>query len=299
MDLTILTPTYNRANLLTKLYNSLLNQTNNNFTWLIVDDGSIDNTKSVVDKFINENKIKIKYIYKSNGGKHTALNVGINSIDTKLTFIVDSDDWLTKDAVEIIDNYYQKYKQNNKICGFSFLRMYPDDTVNGMKFPKNELIESYVECRLNRNITGDKAEVYYTRCLKEFPFLEIEGENFLFEDYVWVQMSSKYKTVHINKPIYIGNYLEDGLTKNIFNRKFNSPRGMIERSKVILKSKSNLINKAKHMILYIVYSDLLNINIQKKLKYINNKILFIVCYPLSIIYKLKIKYNRKGDLNES
>lgn len=298
MSITILTPTYNRGYSLPRLYQSLVNQTNTDFTWLIVDDGSMDETKSIVAKFINEEKIKIKYIYKNNGGKHTALNLGIKNINTCLTFIVDSDDWLTEDAIDTIYNFYEKYKNYKELCGFSFLRQYPEGSINGPKFPKNELIESYVDCRLNRNISGDKAEVYYNEALKEFPFLEIEGEKFLSEDYVWVKMSSKYKTVHINKAIYIGDYLEDGLTKNIFDRKINSPIGMIERSKVILNSKSNLINKVKHMILYTVYSDLLNIAIHSKFKDINNKVLFIACYPLSIIYKLKFKYKMKGELNE-
>ena len=99
---TILTPTYNRSKFLKKLYDSLLSQTNKNFEWLIVDDGFTDNTKTIIEHFIDENLIKIKYIKKENGGKHTALNVGIKEISTKYTFIVDSDGLLVDSPIQTI-----------------------------------------------------------------------------------------------------------------------------------------------------------------------------------------------------
>ena len=108
MFLTIMTSTYNRANLLENLYSSLINQTNKDFVWLIIDDGSVDNTKEIVEKLKNENKINIEYLYKKNGGKHTALNIGFENLKTDLTVIVDSDDKITSDAVNVIYKYYQK-----------------------------------------------------------------------------------------------------------------------------------------------------------------------------------------------
>ena len=104
-DITILTPTYNRANYLLQLYDSLKNQTCLKFKWLIVDDGSTDETKEIVKNFINENIIQIEYLYKDNGGKHTALNLGFKTIDTPLTFVVDSDDVLTNFAIDNLDGY--------------------------------------------------------------------------------------------------------------------------------------------------------------------------------------------------
>ena len=109
MKVTILTPTFNRKDNLIKLYNSLLEQKNNNFEWVIVDDGSTDGTEMKVKEFIKENKIKIIYYMKENGGKHTALNFGISKIDTDLTFIVDSDDWLKDNAIDEILSIHSKY----------------------------------------------------------------------------------------------------------------------------------------------------------------------------------------------
>ena len=88
MKVSILTPTFNRGKLLYKLYNSLINQSNKNFEWVVIDDGSTDNTKQVINKYISDNKISIKYFYKNNGGKHKAINYGMQYINSELTFIV-------------------------------------------------------------------------------------------------------------------------------------------------------------------------------------------------------------------
>ena len=110
MYITILTPTYNRGENLKKLYKSLLKQKDNRFEWLIVDDGSTDGTKKIIDEFLMDSKINIKYLYKKNGGKHTALNLGIKEINTDLIFIVDSDDYLNDNAIQSINEVHEKYR---------------------------------------------------------------------------------------------------------------------------------------------------------------------------------------------
>lgn len=252
-NLTILTPTYNRKNNLNKLYNSLCAQTNKDFVWMIIDDGSSDNTKDVVSFWKHENKIEIEYIYKDNGGKHTALNLGIKNINTKMTFIVDSDDWLVNNAIEIIYKYYDKYKETDGLCGFSYLRKFPNGEINNKPFPINEKIESYIDSRVNGNIMGDKAEVFYTNCLKEFPFPEFPNEKFISEAVVWIKMALKYKMVHINEAIYVGDYLPNGLTKNIRKAKISSPLGNIELAKVLMYKQCCFKSKCKGMLFYIIY----------------------------------------------
>ena len=211
--ITILTPTYNRAHLLGKLYESLLNQDDYNFEWLIIDDGSSDNTKDVVETFKNE-KFVVNYVFKENGGKHRALNMGINRINTPLTFIVDSDDWLTNDSVRTICNFYSQYKENNKICGFSFLRMYSNGEINVSTGRTEPFIDSYFNVRVKERRVGDMAEVYYTEVLKSNLFPEIENEKFIGEDIVWLEISKKYDLVFIEKAIYVSDYLQEGLTSN-------------------------------------------------------------------------------------
>ena len=251
--ITVLTPTYNREKNIGKLYNSLKKQTNSNFIWYIIDDGSTDSTRKLVDSWIQENEIQIIYQYKENGGKHKALNMAIKQINNKMTFIVDSDDWLTDDAIETIYNYYKKYKNNKKICGFSFLREYSNGQINGQKFKQDEQIDNYINVRINANMLDDKAEVYYTEVLKEFPFPEFKNEKFISEDVVWIPIAKKYDMVHINKAIYIGDYLDGGLTKSNKKVKIKSPLGMIEHAKVLMSKECCFRSKCKGMLLYIIY----------------------------------------------
>ena len=136
MWLTVLTPTYNRAHRLGILYESLLKQTNREFEWFVVDDGSSDDTEKLVNNLKLSAPFPIRYLKKENGGKHTALNVGVKYINSDLTFIVDSDDTLTSDAIQIIIDTHEKYRATQKLCGYSFLRIFPDGKINGKPFKK-------------------------------------------------------------------------------------------------------------------------------------------------------------------
>lgn len=258
MRLTILTPTFNRADKLHKLYESLQRQTSCDFEWLIVDDGSTDNTAKIVEGWIQDSSLTIRYEYKRNGGKHTALNLGIRMITSELTFIVDSDDWLTDNAVDTVLFFADKYatrKAKDKLCGFSFLRVYSNGEVNTGEFPVDEAVDTYRQQRINNNLLGDKAEVFYTEILKEFPFMVYRGEKFMPEDAVWLKMSGPYNMVHINRKIYFCDYLEGGLTKTGRKMKVFSPYGMMYRSKVYLEDPDVIFKvKLKMMILYHVYA---------------------------------------------
>ena len=254
MELTILTPTYNREVQLKDLFESLQKQTVKSFEWLIVDDGSSDTTKNTIENFTRRSAFPIKYVYKNNGGKHTALNVGIKLITSDLVFIVDSDDILTDGAVETILTYHKKYKGYDGLCGYSFLRMYPDGKINGKLFPKNEWIASLIESRINSDdASSDKAEVYYTDILKQYPFPEYEGEKFLGEDIVWIRIAKKFKMVHINEAIYIGAYLQEGLTNNRRKHNIESPVGCMNRAKEFMSSDIKMKYRLKGALQYIIY----------------------------------------------
>ena len=121
--LTVLTPTYNRGKYLPRIYDSLKNQTNNNFKWVVVDDGSTDDTAKIFEDIEKDNSIlDISFYHKENGGKHTAINFAMPYVDSDLVLILDSDDYLTNDAVQLISDKWQQYKNDSNICGFSFLK---------------------------------------------------------------------------------------------------------------------------------------------------------------------------------
>ena len=257
MIVTVLTPTFNRGGLLNNLYQSLQKQTTKDFEWLLVDDGSTDDTKNIAEEMKKKAKFPMQYIYKKNGGKHTALNVGVKYITSELTFIVDSDDTLEPDAIELIFQYHKKYGDRRDLCGYSFLRKFPDGKINGKPFEPDEKVGTYIECRINADDTkADKAEVFYTRCLKEFPFPEYKNEKFLGEDLVWIRMALKYQMIHINRAIYVGNYLEKGLTKNRRKNNIRSPYGRMERAKEFMRPELKLRYRLKGAVQYLVYGKL-------------------------------------------
>ena len=288
--ITVLTTTYNREQYLPKLYLSLTEQSSQAFEWLVIDDGSTDHTQELLQNYQRENRIQMKVLKQENGGKHRALNLGIAQIQTELTFIVDSDDYLPANAIEVILTYHARYSgldnRENKLCGYSFLRFHADGSVNTAFFPQNERIDTYRNVRINGGIGGDKAEVYYTSVLREYPFPEFPGEKFLPEDIVWMQMSGPYNMVHINENVYICDYQDEGLTKSGHRMKMHSPRGMMLRSEIYLRDPAvRLKIKLKMMILYIIYAQAAGIS--GKLQRRNNPLhwLWYLCYiPGKVIY---------------
>lgn len=291
--ISVLTPTYNRAYILDKAYESLLNQNDKNFEWIIVDDGSKDDTEKLVKKFIKENKIKINYIKKENGGKHTALNEGIKKAKGKYLVILDSDDMLTHDAISLINEYSDKYKSNNKICGFSFLKCYPDNKKIGKEMPDSEVISNHIEYRYNNNLYGDMAEVFITDILKKYPFPVFEGEKFLSEAIVWNKIALEYDTVYINKQIYIADYLEDGLSNNFFKLVYKNPKGAAANSNMFLNKKFKLSIRIKNAILYVGYSIIAKS--KNMFRASNSRLLTILFSPLGLIYSIFLRLKNKKN----
>lgn len=291
--ITVLTPAYNRAKNLINLYKSLCQQTSGNFQWFVVDDGSTDETKSVIETMMKEERIPICYIYKANGGKHTALNIGINHITSDLTFIVDSDDILTDDAIEVITHCHERYKQRSDLCGYVFLKQYPDGRINGKLFEPDERIDSYISVRINGDdIYADKAEVFRTECLKEFPFPIYRDEKFLGEDIVWVRMGRKYDMVHVNRSIYIAQYLEEGLTKNRRRNNIQSPVGCMNRAREYMKKDIKMKYRIRSGLQYIIYGMFAGYSPMKLFHESDYQYLTFICLiPGIVLYnKWKRKY---------
>lgn len=221
--ITVFTPTFNRGYLMNKLFHSLNSQTNKHFEWLIVDDGSIDQTGELVETFKEQADFEIRYFYQQNGGKHRAINHGLDLARGELFFIVDSDDSLTDDAIEKIFNNYSGIAFDNSFAGIAFNRGFSKKRIVGETFEG-----TYIDCdnlhRANSNILGDKAEVYRTEILKSIKFPEIDGENFMSEVVLWNEVARRgYKLRWFNEIIYFCDYLEDGLTKNSEKILFNNP----------------------------------------------------------------------------
>lgn len=282
---TIITPTYNRSKELVKLYNSLNNQTNMDFVWLIVDDGSLDCTESVVNEFRDNSNYELRYIKKENGGKHSALNFGISKIETELTFIVDSDDELLSNAIDIIYQLHSKYVNNKSIAAYSFLRC-DEKGIPIVGLNEEEFIANYIKYRIKGKKPGDMAEVFRTNVLRKYPFPEFNGEKFLSEDVVWIEIGKKYDYVFINIPIYVCKYLDDGLTSNDKPMKFSSPMGSMLRGKQLMSEECGIIQNIKGAIIYNCYKTN-EVDSRVKIERKKDKILLALTKPLGWFYRKK------------
>lgn len=252
--ITVFTPTYNRKDKIVNLYKSLKKQKYIDFEWLIVDDGSTDNTKELIDKFINEKEINVRYYYQKNSGKHIAFNTGIEHAKGDLFVCVDSDDFLSNDALSSINLLYEKYKNNKNICGFVFLRGKNLNSPITNYFEFEETVGNYNDYIINNGIKGDLCEVFITNILKQYAFPKFEGEKFLAEGFLWSLIGEKYNYVFLNKIIYLCNYLEGGLTKSGRRLRINNPLGGKEHAKEYIKKIFRFKIRFKNMILYLVYS---------------------------------------------
>lgn len=225
-EITVFTPTYNRAYIIEKLYHSLTRQTFQDFEWLVVDDGSSDNTEELFVRIQQEADFPVHYIKVKNGGKHRAINVGVTHAEGRLFFIVDSDDYLVDDALERIITAERSIPRE-KFSGVRALRCYPDGKIIGTQFSDDAYTDMTQLEEAKLGVAGDKCEAFYTEVMRLFPFPEFEGENFLGESVVWDKIAAHgYKNRCINEAIYVSEYLEDGLTASVKAHYKKNPKGM-------------------------------------------------------------------------
>lgn len=225
---TIFTPVYNRAYIITKLYESLRRQTSKEFEWIIIDDGSTDEIGELVAKWQQEAQpFEIRFFRQENGGKHRAINKAVQLARYEAFFIVDSDDYVTDDAVAFINEHFPEVADDEAFAGISGLRQaYTDGHILGGE----PLFAHYVDAtnreRDQYNLGGDKAEIYKASVLKQYPFPEFDGENFIGEGVVWDAIADEgYKLRWYNKPIYMAEYLQDGLSRHSYEKRIANPKG--------------------------------------------------------------------------
>jgi len=225
MKFTIFTPTFNRKELLEKLYKSLQKQTFKDFEWLIVDDGSTDGTKEKAEEFLSEKKLDIKYYFKENGGKQRAYNFATDKANGELFICLDSDDEYVENGLETILKYWKKYEKNNNIAGMGYLSTYPNREVIGSSFPEKEMVSTQFDIYNKYGVKGDKGLMFRTEIIKKYKFPVFDDEKFITEAVVYNRICEKYKMVYVNEKIEIKEYQEDGLTAKYSNLLLRNPKG--------------------------------------------------------------------------
>ena len=230
MRITVFTPTYNRAYIIEKLYRSLQHQTFRDFEWPIVDDGSTDTTADIVAIWQHVgNDFPIRYYKKENGGKCRAINYGVDRAEGELFFNVDSDDYLTDDALEKIDLWEHTLPKDGKFCGVvGNLGTSATETPNTPwpePYRDANLLERYADY-CDHPIDGERAWVFYTEIQKRYKYPEFNGENFITPAVSWNRMAHDGYLVRIfDDIIWIYEYQPDGLTASGNKRFINHPQG--------------------------------------------------------------------------
>lgn len=294
VDVSILTPTYNRGYLLLRLYKSILKQSYRNFEWLIVDDGSTDDTRKVVEqKILNDverNGVTIRYIYKDNGGKHTAVNRGVHFANGELVFIADSDDVLPDNAIETVVNEWMGIKDKSVFAGICGLDASFDGKVIGSGLPAETIDSTSIDVRFNKKVTGDMKEVFLKSVLQEFPFPEIEGERFCPEVLVWNRIATKYKLRYINKVIYLVEYQPSGITSAITQVRMKSPIAATITYAEMLHYDISWAAKIKSAINYYRFKACIIKSSKKMVSIPHVSIIWSVCKPLGwLMYRKDLK----------
>lgn len=293
--LAVITPTYNRGHLLSIAYKSLERQTNKDFVWYVIDDGSHDNTEQVMQDIVNNAPFKVVYRKKENGGKHSALNFAYQLINEELSLILDSDDELVENAVEIILQDYPSIKNDDSICGLGYLRIDKSNhQVIGSPYTADEIVDTFTNQRINLNTFGDKFEIFKTDILKQYPFPEFDGENFVSEATIWCKMSLEYKMKFINKGIYICDYQTEGLSAGVHKRLFNNPKGASACYLSMSSKQVKLKYRIKYTVAYTVYSFAAKIKAKEQFKNVSSKIIYILTFiPSWFIYLRKKRRYKK------
>lgn len=294
--ITVFTPTYNRVKLLNRLYNSLIYQTNNDFIWMIIDDGSTDETSDMVSHWIKEGIFQIEYYYKKNGGVHTAYNLAYQMITTELNVCIDSDDIMPNDGIEKILHIWEN-EHTHQYAGIIGLDANYSGSIIGTMFPNHIKYSTVVDLYKKFNMKGDKKIVYRSDITREVkPYPEFPNESFVPLGFKTLLIDMKYRMIVSNEVFCIVEYQPDGLGSNIKTQYYKSPKGMSEARKNTMKYSPFFCDRFKATIQYISISI-----ISGERHYIRKsprKILTVCAFPIGIFYivylNIKVKKSERS-----
>lgn len=292
--LTVFTPAYNRADTLKRTYESLCRQTCKDFCWLIIDDGSTDNTRQVVEGWIKDGLIPIRYIYQQNQGMHGAHNTAYRNIDTLLNICIDSDDYMPDDAVEQILACWQEHQNDDNIAGIYGLDVTISGKVIGTKFPPDMKKTTYYGF-YEAGGYGDKKLVYRTDVITRYPEYPIfEGEKYVGLAYKYMLIDQDYKLITLNHPLVVVDYQPDGSSYNMYKQYWKNPRGFAFFRKTEMQTAKTLKRKLR-VCTHYVSSSIMSHNWRFLLES-PKKLLTFLCIPSGILLYFLIRFRVKKNV---
>lgn len=290
LSLTIFTPTYNREKEIVRTYNSLLRQSVFDFEWLIVDDGSTDETEKEVKKWIENSPFLIRYIKQKNAGKYRAYNQGLLAAKGELFFCVDSDDWLPDLTVERIIGYAKSLKGNLRAAGIIGLKVYPNMAVMGTTFSLELDSASLFDLEmLGQN--GERSIIFRTDIAKQYLFPEETNEKFMTESVIYDRYYGEYVFCVENEAFTICEYQENGLSSNPRKLMFDNPAGYKLYFAQRIDLPYSFLTRVKNAVSYNIFSKLYKGNAfcyRGKYRFLV-KLLFPVGCVFAWIYKKKYR----------
>lgn len=290
--LTVFTPAYNRAYCIEHCYRSLCQQTSPDFEWLVIDDGSTDNTRELIESYMAEAKISIRYIYQSNQGMHGAHNTAYRNITTELNVSVDSDDYLTDDAVEKIVTFWKKHG-SDKYAGIIGLDQAVDGDIIGTRFP-SEMKETTLKGFYRQGGKGDKKLVYRTDVITRYPEYPLfEGEKYVGLAYKYSLIDQDYTLLVLDEVLCMVDYQTDGSSMNMYRQYWNNPKGFAFLRKTEMQLAPSLKRRYLEAVHY-VSSSIISKN-SRFMQETPKKRLTFMAIPFGVALYLFIRYNVKHD----
>ncbi len=293
--LTIFTPAYNRAELLVRCFESMKRQTNQNFIWMIIDDGSTDNTRAVVEGWMEEPLgFELQYYYKENGGLHTAYNEAIAHIKTDLCVCIDSDDFMPDDAVEKILSFWAQHGSDD-VAGIVGLDCDLDGSVIGDPLPDQKCV-NLIDLLIGKYPihNGDRTNVIRTELYKKYaPMRVFPGEKNFNPHYMHLQISQEYDFLVLNENLRFVEYQPGGMTNSMLWQYASSPNSFAEIRKLYLSfSGTSLKFRVKHSI-HLVSSCILAGSAKRAVKESPRKALAVLCLPAGWLLSVYIRHKTK------
>ena len=281
-SITVFTPSFNRKEYLKKCYESLVQQTSKDFVWLIIDDGSTDNTHDLVVEWMSIDKISIEYVFQENSGKAAAINKSLEVTKTELWMCLDSDDYLKADAIEVILDNFSSVRHNESVCGLFSLRA--DESgqpMQGTKISSDIVYATQSQIRYDLKIKPEYCHVFKTKVIKMYPYPLIPGEKYFPLSYVFDKIDQKYKYKIIHYCFMVCSYLDDGMTKNKRFLIAKYPLGYMLYKRQLIDFAPGFIERCKAASTYVTACILSGrINVFKDCNY---KFIVGFCYPVGFL----------------
>ena len=292
--LTVFTPTYNRAHTLTRTYQSLCRQTCRDFEWLVIDDGSTDNTSALVEQWKGENKIPIRYVYQENGGLYTGYNTAYLNIESELCVCIDSDDFMPDNAVEKILRHWQE-RGSDRYAGLMGLDFKLDNTPIGGFFPKDLSEVWFMDLYTQKLHLGDTKPVLRTALMKQVaPMVGFPGEKNFNPVYMMMQVCDRYPLLLLNENLCFVDYQTgiDSMSAGIWRQYMNSPRSFQKQRILELQLIHNTrLNRLRVAIHYVASSIIARD--RHWLQHSPRKMLTILVAPLAVLLYCLIRINAR------